>query len=156
MGAQTFTLGGRVFRAVVEHTVAHDVYFMGRVRLARLDSLDLEDGEPPEAYAHRLLGSLMASDKALEIIGALIVPEKLSDLDWSPEVAAETAAHVGRIHDPTEKAAVQTVLLSVLIPFLQRGLGSLMTTRASSDAPSSSAAPSGSQGPSRSTANGAI
>jgi hypothetical protein len=150
-------LGGRRFRAVDIMTVAHDAFFIARCRFAGLDAIPMIEGETAEQYAVRLLTTLMGSPTVLEIVGALVVPEALEDSAWTPQMASDTAAFVGSLTGDVDKAQVRFILLSVLVPFLQRGLGYLTVSRASSGAPESSASrlPDVNRGPAMSSGNGA-
>lgn len=132
MAEGTIQLAGRKFRTIGNSTLEHDVWVMGRLRQAGLDSLTLDAGEKPEDYAHRLLSQLLTSERALEIVGALIVPAELPSLKWTPRVARDTAVFLGRLADPRDKLEVQRLLLAVLVPFLESGLACLRRSPAAS------------------------
>ena len=128
-----FKLGGRAYRAVAVSTVERDVFIMARVRTAGLDSIVKTADETAEEYALRVLEALLALDSVLELVGALIIPAELADEQWSPEVARETRALVGRITKQEEKDLVKQALLGLLVPFLESGLGRWMATSHSSE-----------------------
>lgn len=133
---RTFKLGGRAYRAVAVSTVERDVFVMGRVRTAGLDSISIENGESAEHYATRVLETLLSFAGVLELIGALIIPDELADDQWTPDVARETARLVGRITDEEQKGYVKQALLGLLVPFLESGLGCWTATSRSSESQS--------------------
>ncbi|MFU8858456.1 MAG: hypothetical protein ACNA8S_15805 [Deferrisomatales bacterium] len=92
------------------------------IRHADLDNVRVMPGETPEAYAERLFRRVTVSGGALELMGALLLPEGLSPKDWSPAVAAATAAALGRIRTPEDKVLFDGMLLSIVAGFHQAGM----------------------------------
>lgn len=125
-------LGGRRFRPVAQGSVEHDVWLMGRVRLSGLPEIPRAENETPEDWASRLLAAVLASGALLELLGGLLVPEATPDEAWSPTLARETAAFIGALREPEDKLVVQSLALSVLLPFLQSELASSRRSDASS------------------------
>ena len=127
-------LGGRAYRAVAVSTVERGVVIMGRVRTARRDARPMEpEKETAEPYALRVLEALLVSPGVLELVGALIIPQDVErDELWTPQLAADTARFVGRLTSPQDKAVVKQLLLGLLIPFLESGLGNWTATLHSS------------------------
>ena len=78
------------------------------------------------------LGEVISSGRIFPILGGLFLPEKISSLDWTPEVAEETAAFLKKVSDPEDKAQIQRQVISLLISFFQSGLASLTISRKSS------------------------
>jgi hypothetical protein len=131
MQTGTTTIGGRKFRSGGQSTLERDLYVMGFIRAANLDDVPMLETETAEQYALRLMSHLAASSHVLDILGGLFIPEDVSDREWTAELGAETARFLKGLTEPADKAVVQTAILSVLIPFLESGLGSLVRTAAS-------------------------
>lgn len=117
-------LGGRAFRAVARSTIRHDHWLMARMRRAGFGELAKLPDEGARVYAERLMAHLLLTDGALELYGGLLVPAELTDRQWTPEVAAETATFIGGLDSPEDHAQVRTLLLMLLIPFFERELDS--------------------------------
>ena len=64
------------------------------------------------------------------------MPARVDARCLAAEIAEETAGFIGRIRKPKEKAKVRSLVLSLLLPFFEKELVSLWTTRTSSDEPS--------------------
>lgn len=135
-------LGGRRFSVIGESTVEHDLTFMGLLRKAGLDMPTLREGELPKDFATRLLGDLLGSGKACELLGCLLIPEGVESEDWTPELGQETAEHIGHLTSAADKQKVNQLILSALVDFFESGLASLAATRASSYAEGAKAGPS--------------
>lgn len=127
--AQRHELGGRVFTVIGESTIEHDFHFMGLVKAAGLDRPTLRIDESPGDFAVRILGELLGSGHACEMLGCLLIPEGIRSEDWTPKIAAETATFIGRLADPSEKQKVRALVLSLLIDFFERGLASWRASR---------------------------
>lgn len=125
-------LGGRAFAPMAAHTVKHDAWMMGHVRRAELDEVVVRAGESAEEFGRRFLGEVMASGKACLLLGGLMVPEEVGQAGWTPEVAEETARHVEGLTAAEDKAAVWSLVASMLIAFFESGLASLYRSAASS------------------------
>jgi hypothetical protein len=139
-------IGGRMFVPVKNSTIEHDFWLMAHIRGAGLDRIAIEEGEPPEEFAVRLLGEVISSGRIFPILGGLFLPEKISSLDWTPEVAEETAAFLKKVSDPDDKALIQQQVVSLLISFFQSGLVSLRISQRSLGTGPRSTSDSGSGG----------
>lgn len=137
-------IGGQRYRALAESTVERDWTFMGLLRSTGLDQVQMYPDESPEVFARRLMGDILASGKALAILGCLFVPDGMADSDWTPEIGRQTASYFGRLVQPEDKEAANQILLGAYLGFLAQGLVSLTTSQTSSDganaAPTMSAA----------------
>ena len=131
MTAGTVVIGGRRFRSGGQATLERDLHVMGYLRSAGLDELPMLETETPEQYALRLLAHLSHRTEVLELLGGLLVPEGVGDREWTPRHGHETAVFLKGLTDPAEKKTVHGLICSVLIPFLESGLGSLVRTAAS-------------------------
>jgi hypothetical protein len=125
-------IGGRTFVQVTNSTIEHDFWLMAHIRGAGLDRIAIGENEPPEDFAVRLLNDVISSGRVFPILGGLFLPEKISSLDWTPEVAEETAAYLKKVSDPDDKALIQQQVISLLLSFFQSGLASLTISRRSS------------------------
>ena len=72
------------------------------------------------------------SGRIFKVLGGLFLPEGISSLDWTPQVAEETASFLKKISDPQDKLEIQRQVISLLIDFFQSGLASLTISRNSS------------------------
>jgi hypothetical protein len=131
---------------VTNSTIEHDFWLMAHIRGAGLDRIAIEEGEPPEDFAVRLLGEVISSGRIFPILGGLFLPEKIASLDWTPEVAEETVAFLKKVSDPDDKTLIQQQVVSLLISFFQSGLASLTISRRSSGTGPQSTSDSGSGG----------
>jgi len=126
------TLGGRTFEVIGESTVEHDFTFMGIARKVGLDRPALLDNESVEEFAVRLLGDLLASGLALDLLGCLLIPEGIRSEDWTPEIGQETANFLGRLSSPAEKDKVRSLTLAALVDFFESGLAFSIASETSS------------------------
>jgi len=132
--AETFSLGGRQYRTVSTSTIEHDIATTIVIRASGLGELTLGPDELPEAFAFRLLNTLMESGRTFEILGCLLVPADISDIDWTPALGKETAAKLRLITDPEEKATIRAQILAAITGFFASGLLSSEIFRNSSKA----------------------
>lgn len=131
---KTIVLGGLGFRIITNGTVKHDLWMYAQVKAAGLSELEIKPGQSPEAFVDEVLGRLMASDRALVLLGGLLLPERLEMKDWTPQVAAEVTAHLEGLIEPQDKALVRGTLASMVVGFFQSGLVSFVTSPTSSGA----------------------
>ena len=124
-------LGGRGFDPIGESTVEHDLHFLGLIRRAGLDDLKLEPGEVPAEFAMRILGSLLQSGSACDMLGCLLIPEGATSEAWTPQMAEETTRHIAGLTDPGDKQKVHALVVSVLIDFFESGLASWVNSESS-------------------------
>jgi len=121
-------LGGRKLRAIKTSTVAHDVWMMARVADAGIRQVTMLPGETPEAFATRLTGELASSGQVLNLLGGILIFEDREDLDWTPAMAAETAAFLGSLTEPADKQMVLSQVASLVAGFFEAGLTSFTTS----------------------------
>jgi len=133
-----YELGGRAFVHVGESTVEHDYHFLALQTAAGLDQFEMQAGESAEVFAERLIRQVIASGKALSLLGCLLVPEpkdpgKRAGEDWTPEKGQETARFLGSLTGEKDKAQVRSLVATLLIDFFQSGLASVRTIETSSN-----------------------
>ena len=127
--SRRITIAGRAFVLAGQTTIAHDLHTMGLVRKAGLEEqLAPKPGDDPAANARRVLSVAAATGVALDLLGALFVPEGVEPTSWTPELAGETARFFGEVSDPEDKAIVQGLIASALADFLRAALLSSMTS----------------------------
>ena len=119
-----FILGGRSFRSIGESTIEHDYLFIRLVRDLGLDDPHLTGDETPEQFAMRLLTDIIASGRALDALGFLLIPSEAKSEEWTPELGQETAVFLGGLVNPDDKAMVRGLTLGLLSDFFAQGLGS--------------------------------
>lgn len=136
--AEKHLLGGRTFLTMRESTVEQDFHFLALVKRSRIDEIVMERGETPEIFARRLLETTVESDAILDLLGCLLVPEEVAPRDrdpgeaWTREMGDETARFLGGLRDPTDKATIRSLVLSLLVSFFESGIVSLRTSTTSS------------------------
>lgn len=136
-------LGERAFLTVQDSSVEQDFIFLGLVKDAGIDDVTMTEGEGPEEFARRILEATVKGGRALELLGCLLVPEKsipkrrwghkkVSPGEvWTPELAKETAEHIGSLRSREDKAKVNALVLSLLLSFFSTGIVSLWTSETS-------------------------
>lgn len=136
--AEKHILGGRTFLTMRESTVEQDFHFLALVKRTRIDEIVMEQGETPETFARRLLEATVESGAILDLLGCLLVPEEAAPRDrdpgeaWTREMGEETARFLGGLRDPTDKATIRSLVLSLLVSFFESGIVSLWTSTTSS------------------------
>ncbi len=134
MAEERITIGGREFKQMGVGPVRQDLYVMQHARLAGLTGTKIAEGETPEEFVNRLIDSMIASGRALALLGGLLVPAELKPEEWTEEVAGSTAAFLGGLRDPEEKRKVYGEVASALLGFSVNGLGSWAASLQSSNA----------------------
>lgn len=130
-------LGGRHFIPVGESTMEHDLRFSACLARAGIDKIVQREDEPVDAFARRLLDTLLAGEEVLEMLGCLMIPEadvpegQLPGDVWTPELAEQTKTFLGQVKG-TEKEIIHSLVLSLLISLFERGIVSLWSSRMSS------------------------
>lgn len=128
-------IGGKRFTHVTDWTVEQDWWLMQRIRKAGLDQIAVGDGDPDsiaESISHAAADKLAASGLALEILGGLLLPEGMDPSQWTPALAADTTAHLGRQTGADARQAVRAVASWAIVSFFANGLTSFLTSRPSS------------------------
>lgn len=115
------TLGGRTFVPVTGSTLAHDTWYMGLVSRTGLDAIVRRDDETEPEFGTRLLRALLASGAIVELLGGMLVPTGTVPTEWTPQLAAETAAFIGGLEDPQEKDKAYPLMIECWSRFFQNG-----------------------------------
>jgi hypothetical protein len=64
----------------------------------------------------------------LNLLGGILIFAEREDLDWTPAMAAETAAFLGSLTEPGDKQLVLSQVASLVAGFFEAGLTSFTTT----------------------------
>lgn len=124
---ENIRLGGREFRPVVDATIEHDYWLMGLIRRAGI-SPNMKAGESPDAFATRITDETLTSGQAFSILSGFLMPAEKDVCDWTPDMAAETAAFLKRLRAPEDKATIKACTADLLSGFFASGLVALMTS----------------------------
>lgn len=135
------TLGGRQYAALdFEHrTVRWQLHVDRLVAETGIDRVLPVEGEPDEAYLLRLHAAVMRSGRACDLLACFLLPEGVTELDWTPEIAAATATDLGRLNTDADVQAVYQLGMEFVLGFFGRLLRWLRSS------PSSSAVAAGRQ-----------
>ena len=125
-------LGGRGYYTPADRSIANDLWIEAEARRSGLDSLHIQDEEDGRSFAARVIETAVHSGAAFSLLGGLLHPVGVPSSDWTPAVAAETAAALSKITDRDEKAAIRVVLAEALSSFFVSGLVSATTSPNSS------------------------
>jgi hypothetical protein len=131
MGDGRYILGGRPFLSISDSTIEHDLYFHGLAGRAGL-RFEMGQGETAGEFGERILDATIQSGTMLELLGCLIVPEEVGPDGWTPAEAQQTAAFISQLRGADDKAAIRSLVLSLLTDFFQCGLASIWTSPRSS------------------------
>jgi hypothetical protein len=128
-----FVLRGRLFDPIGDSTIEHEVYLHSALKRAGLFPLpEKKAGETHEEYALRLLNELLACGDLFPLLGGLLIPTGTASEQWTPELAAETAAHLKTVTDPGEKRTVRNLIVSLMLDFFSDGIASSLISPISS------------------------
>lgn len=122
-------LGGRLFTPVnmEARTVLLDHHLMRVVQQSGCDRLVPATGESSEAYLIRLHNQLLTSGSACDLFGCALLPMGKTEKDWTPEMARETALHVGTCDTEEDRQLVNELAIQIVFGFFKRRLDALRT-----------------------------
>lgn len=149
---QIITLSGRRYRVVERPTFMMQVHLSKLAERGKLvDPMPRQD-ENPDAFALRVVHAADEAGVLFLLLGAVLLPEGVSDVDWTAEQAEATARVIATLQDESEIARARLMIAEVLLPFIRAGLASFSSTRSASLSESTSAGVD--QGSSPSSASG--
>jgi hypothetical protein len=125
--AQGFILGGREFREIAVRSINNRWWTERHIRQSGVDRIKQEDGESAETFIVRITDRLTGSGEGALILGGLIIPSDVVDLEWKPETGIATSQFILKLHEDEDAVRVNNLLLSALLPFFVKGLTSLGT-----------------------------
>lgn len=114
--------------------MAGDAYLMSLVGDSGLGALVRAATEDTESYARRLLAEFARGQVWSLVLGTLLLPADSEPGDWTPVMAAQTAAQLQRACSPEDKATIQVELADALAFFFASGLVCPLISRTSTDA----------------------
>lgn len=117
-------LGGRAYTVINfdRRTVTLDHFLYGRLGESGLDRVLPEKGETDAQYMARLQAAAIASGKVPELLSGYLLPMGKGEHDWTPELAAQTAEHIGRCDTSEDRELVYTLTLEVVFGFFRQGI----------------------------------
>lgn len=128
MGAPTHTLGGKAFREARKSTLEHDSWAMDKLRACGLFEIEPAEGEDIGDFGVRLTEA-MHPLKMIDVLGGLLVPEEIEDLDWTPAVAGNTVKFLRNLSEQEDKEAVHVLFGRLVAGFFVDGVLSHGTSR---------------------------
>ena len=141
------SLGGRHFAALsLDHrTVRWQLHVDRLIGESGIDRILPTQDEESQAYLMRLHTAVMRSGKACELLGCFLLPMGKGEADWTPAMAAETAAWIEALDTEADIQEVYRLGLEFVLGFFGhrlRSLGSSLSSfgATSRNAPTSPAA----------------
>lgn len=124
---QRVTLGGRAFRVIDfdARNVRNDHYLQKHLRASGLDRVLPAEDESSAAYLVRLQAALLDSGVAVDLIAGYLLPDGVSEAQWTPALAADTAAHIGACTAAADRECVEDLALQAVFGFFRQGLARL-------------------------------
>src|SRR5688572_9276575 len=134
-GRDVITFGGRKFRVedMDERTVENDHFLMRAIRASGVDKMSPEDKEGHMQYLIRLQTALLDSGQVCNLLGGYLLPDGMKETDWSPEVAADTAAFIAKCNTARDRDQVLELAAECVFGFFKRGLDLLNAFRVSGE-----------------------
>ena len=127
-----WTLGGRRYRRLLTSTARHDDWMIARMYRAGISELVIGEEERPTEFVTRIIGSLMMVDVTFELLGGLVVPVDMEDLDWTPALALQTGERFAALTDPQDKQVRIAMLADLIVDFYAGGAVSFYVSTGSS------------------------
>jgi hypothetical protein len=121
-------LGGRLFDVVRYEaiTVINESYIHSLLRATGLDiPLPATDSESDAEYLVRMQARVIDTLRVHELLAGFLLPAGKTELDWSVEMARETAKYIAQLTDRTDRAEVFRLAFEMNLYFFQQGLASL-------------------------------
>jgi hypothetical protein len=145
-------LGGRRFAVVnyARRTVLLDHHVGHLIRKSGVDKVvpmpdDGEGDAANKAYLMRLQTALLDSGMACEVIAGFLLPEGKVERDWTPQMAKDTAAFIGRLDTQEDRELVVQLAMDAVLGFFLDGIRRLAFIRASLEAAESERKSSGNE-----------
>jgi hypothetical protein len=111
-------ISGREFR-FVENDIesAHHHLAMAYLRPCRIEQVVRNVGEDDESYAQRIYARLHENPHFYELMGCLILPSKLQESEWSPQIGVETGKFIRELSDVSSKTTFRRQAVDAVINF---------------------------------------
>lgn len=123
-GVRLIPLGGQFFRVIdFDHrTVLIDHYLMKMIRKTGADRAMPMDGEHPNVFVIRLQCLLIDSGLTPELLAGYLVPQDITEAQWTPTIAKQTAKFIGQLNTKEDREMVATLSVEVAFGFFKQGL----------------------------------
>lgn len=121
-------LGGKLFNAISYEVISsrNEHYLMKWMRETGIDKvMPKPEGESDAEYLLRLQAALVDTLQLPELLGGYLLPAGKAEKDWTPQMAAETAAYIAQVNNAEDRAEVHKLGLAVTFAFFRAGLASL-------------------------------
>lgn len=117
-------LGGRSFHVIDfdRRIVLQDHYLMALIAAIGADKVMPMDGEGDVEWVVRLQARITDSGRAHELIAGYLLPEGVTQTDWTRESAKEVAKHIGKCNTDEDRALVHQLAIEVALGFFVHGL----------------------------------
>lgn len=127
-----YTFNGNGYNIIKHTTFEHDIRVQSFIRKNDLESIyvDTKDMSPSEvasALISRLLDPATGC-LGLTLISYGLIPAGTPDISWSESIGQQIVSDLKMTSDAQGKAAINELLVSVLLNFFQSGLVSLKTS----------------------------
>jgi len=134
----SYKLGGRLYQPInlVARTFRSDAAATALINELGLDEITLGPLEDEDlvAYAGRLNHRVIATGRIPDLLGHYLIPVGKTETDWTPELAAETAAIIGAVQDPQERDLVYQLASEFVFFFFRSALQRLAISQSSTAA----------------------
>lgn len=124
LGERLFTIANPD-RVTVDHHLAQ----MAVIAASGLDRLLPEEDEDPQHYLLRVNGQMLVSGKSCDLLALHLLPVGTSEIDWTPDMAADTRRYLGRLDTREAREQVYVLALEFVFGFFKRGADSLLTSQ---------------------------
>ncbi len=131
------TLAGRTFQEVTNSTLQHDIATCELLQRMGLSKLAEHAGEGDAALRDRIMSGMISSGELLPLLGHLLMPATKKGVDWTPQMAQETAKFFAALNTPEDKAALTGLIVEVALFFCSAAIGSMLTSQRFSPAAAS-------------------
>lgn len=117
-------LGGREFTVIDfdRRTVRQDHYLQTKIQDSGIDKVLPMDSEDDTAYLVRMHNALVRSGRAPEIIACYLLPQGMTNADWTPDVATRTAKFIGALDTADDRDEVHRLAMEAVFGFFRQGL----------------------------------
>jgi len=127
-----FELGGRKWQIITNGSLQHDYWMVEQVRDAGIKDVEIPAGADLDQALNALIARVMAKGAFLTLLGGLLIPAEIPVTDWTPDVAAEVSAFIGKLVAEEDKVRVRALVAQMLAGFFRSGLVSGWTSPISS------------------------
>ena len=124
--------GAGVFRLMTASTIERDIVLTNALRSSGVEQAmvnALSAGREPDS---EIFAAVTSSGKLFDILGALLIPDGMEQLEWTAKIGQETADKLRRLTaDQAKQLVIHSIVALVKACFL-KGLSSLATSQNSS------------------------